>query len=99
MPRRSAATGPPAPPWRSPLFPSGRASRSRCGLTAHEPEFLFPITNEDDRFGAAWKVQVTYARVMPGAVALVVAMLVVLPAALFAAGGVWSALLGASLTT
>jgi hypothetical protein len=36
---------------------------------------------------------------MPGAVILVVAMLVVLPAALFAAGAVWSALLGASLNS
>lgn len=34
---------------------------------------------------------------MAGAVVLVVAMLFVLPAALFAAGAVWSALLGASL--
>jgi hypothetical protein len=37
--------------------------------------------------------------VMPGAVALVVAMLVVLPSALFAAGAVWSALLAASLSS
>jgi hypothetical protein len=36
---------------------------------------------------------------MPGAVALVVAMLVVLPSALFAAGAIWCALLGASLNS
>jgi hypothetical protein len=36
---------------------------------------------------------------MPGAVALVVAMLVVLPSALFAAGAVWCALLGAALNS
>lgn len=35
---------------------------------------------------------------MAGAVILVVAMLVVLPAALFAAGAVWSAILGQALT-
>lgn len=34
---------------------------------------------------------------MAGAVILVVAMLVVLPAALFAAGAVWSAILGQAL--
>ena len=40
-----------------------------------------------------------YPRRVPGAVILVVAMLVVLPSALFAAGAVWSALLGASLNS
>ena len=36
---------------------------------------------------------------MIGAVILVVAMLVVLPSALFAAGAAWSALLGTSLSS
>ncbi len=59
----------------------------------------FSVTYENGSSGSAWEVGSPTLRLVIGAAILLLAMLVVLPSALFAAGAAWSALLGGSLNS
>src|SRR5581483_3443307 len=83
----SPGTGPPDRPSAWPPFPWAPGSRSRSG----------PTCRADTRSHCTGGRRDTLEPVL-GAVIIVVAMVLVLPVALFVGGALWSALLGTALT-
>ncbi len=69
------------------------------GASAARLNFRVSVTYENGRSACAWEVGSRTLRLVIGAAILLLAMFVVLPSALFAAGVAWSALLGRSLNS